>query len=193
MNKLIYLIALFLSVGIVGCEDNKDIWDNKPFVVKRNVEGIAFKFCLLNEQGQPATIFKKGENITFMFQIINKTGKTIYYNPYECAYANDFFTVIDVTGKTIGKSYEALPTENIGVVAYPFKNKDKYTFKVKWLHSEQKIVKGEDFLYRAIPKKPLREGNYYTFFTHKVKLYKTVNCEEFEIDEQTFKINFKVK
>ncbi len=196
MKTKLFLIALFLSMGMVGCDDkDKDqIWDNKPFVVERNIKGIVFKLCLLNEQGQPATVFRKGENITFLFQITNKTGKDFYYDAYECAYTYDFFSIIDTTtGKILGKSYEALPTEDIGIVAYPFNNKDKYTFKVKWLHSEQEIVKGVDFEYRPIQRRPLKAGKYCTTFTHKFKLFGTPKNKDLEINEQIFKINFEVK
>ncbi len=180
---------------MLSCDDKeeKQSWDSKPFAVERNVKGVAFKFCLLNEQGQPATVFRKGENITFQFQITNKTGRSFYYNAYECAYADDFFSVVDASGKTLGKSYESLPQTDIGIAAYPFNNDDKYTFKVKWLHSEQEIVQGEDFEYKIIKREPFKSGNYYTTFTHKFRLFGIPETKDLEIDEQVFKINFKVK
>ena len=93
------------------------------------INGIVCQLNLLNEQGVPATEFNQGENFTFYFQIKNETGKKLYYDPYECAYTDDFFAVFDSTGCSMGKSYECLTREAIGIGAYRFKEGAMYILR----------------------------------------------------------------
>lgn len=206
-RKMIILttIILFLMTGIIGCNDDMDLlkgdddlrWEISPDsdsnVIETKVNGIAFKFCLLNEQGEPATVFKDGENFTFYFQIKNETGKNFYYNAYECCWHNDFFTVMNSSGEEVGKSYEALNQSDIGIVAYPFSNNDSYTFKVPWIHPDESIVMGGNFGYRSIIREPLKSGNYYTEFVNNFKMFDLPGNEDIETGELHFKINFNVQ
>ncbi|RRD75624.1 hypothetical protein [Tannerella forsythia] len=192
------LLFLWITAGMTGCNKNDDqLWEISPYgkqtVIERKINGIAFKFCLLNEQGKPATVFKEGENFSFYFRIKNETGKNLYYNAYPCAYSDNFFSVSDSSGKIVGKSYEALPQTDIGIAAYPFNNNDSYTFKVAWLHSEKSIVQGGDFDYKSLKREHLKTGNYYTGFSHKFKLFPASGDKHIEIEDIHFKINFKIR
>ncbi|RRD62652.1 hypothetical protein [Tannerella forsythia] len=192
------LLFLWITAGMTGCNKNDDqLWEISPYgkqtVIERKINGIAFKFCLLNEQGKPATVFKEGENFSFYFRIKNETGKNLYYNAYPCAYSDNFFSVSDSFGKIVGKSYEALPQTDIGIAAYPFNNNDSYTFKVAWLHPEKSIVQGGDFDYKSLKREHLKTGNYYTGFSHKFKLFPASGDKHIEIEDIHFKINFKIR
>ena len=44
--------------------------DATPFI-SGNVEGINFKFCLLNEKGSPFTELLTGKNFSFYFELAN--------------------------------------------------------------------------------------------------------------------------
>ena len=192
------LLSLWITAGMTGCnKDDDPIWeispDGKQAVIERKINGLAFKFCLLNEKGEPATVFKEGENFNFSFRIKNETGKNLYYNAYPCAYSDSFFSVSDSSGKTVGKSYEALPQTDIGIAAYPFNNNDSYTFKVTWLHPEKSIVQGGDFRYKSLKRKPLKTGSYYTSFSHKFKLFPVSGDKHIETENIHFKINFKIR
>ncbi|MDO4703209.1 hypothetical protein [Tannerella sp.] len=192
------LLLLWITAGITGCnKDDDQLWeispDGKQAVIEQKINGIAFKFCLLNEQGKPATVFKEGENFTFYFRIKNETGKNFYYNAYPCVYAKDFFSIWYSSGKTVGKSYEAMAQEDIGIAAYPFNNNDSYIFKVSWVHPEESIVQGGDFRYRSLKRKPLKAGSYYTSFSHKFKLFPVSGGKHMETEDIHFKINFKIR
>jgi hypothetical protein len=45
--------------------------DGATSIIDGNIEGINFKFCLLDEQGRPFTEFLHGENFSFYFEMIN--------------------------------------------------------------------------------------------------------------------------
>ncbi len=79
-KKTLFLSLLFLwiTAGITGCnKDDDQLWeispDGKQTVIEQKINGIVFKFCLLNEQGKPATVFKEGENFSFYFLLNNIT------------------------------------------------------------------------------------------------------------------------
>ncbi len=80
--KISAFILLLALVG-AGCEkDDEQILEispaSKTAVIQKEVDGIEFKFCLLNEKGEPATVFKEGENFSFLFAMTNKSGKKLY-------------------------------------------------------------------------------------------------------------------
>ena len=73
-KKTLFLSLLFLwiTTGMTSCnKDDDQLWeispDGKQAVIERKINGLAFKFCLLNEKGEPATVFKEGENFSFYF------------------------------------------------------------------------------------------------------------------------------
>ncbi|MDR2126739.1 MAG: hypothetical protein LBP63_07910, partial [Prevotellaceae bacterium] len=71
---------LLILAGVVAC--GKENADNVDFheitigsanpVINYAANGIEFEFCLLNEQGEPSTIFNEGENFSFYFKIANR-------------------------------------------------------------------------------------------------------------------------
>ncbi len=200
MKKYIFFSAIVLLIfATLGCDEkDTDLILEIPFnsnniTIDKNINGITFKFWLLDEQGNSSNVFKEGENFTFYFQIKNETGKKFYYNPYECAYIKDLFSVVDYSGKTIGKSYRALPITDIGIAAYPFNNNDEYTFKVQWQHSNKSILTGGDFKYESIIQSPLKSGKYYTSFVHKFRFTDLDEGKDLETDDIKFKINFKIE
>ena len=191
------LLSLWITAGMTGCnKDDDPIWeispDGKQAVIEQKRNGIVFKFCLLNEQGKPATVFKEGENFSFYFQIKNETGKDCYCDIYQCANATDFFSISGSSGESVGKSYEALPQtlEGLGDL---FKHGNSYTFKVPWGHPEESIVQGGDFRYKSLKREPLKTGSYYTSFSHKFKLFPVSGDKHIETKDLHFKINFKIQ
>lgn len=85
MQKIILKISfifLFFSLMGAGCEKDGELLleispHSKSVVIQKEVDGIEFKFCLLNDQGEPATIFNEGENFTFSFSIKNNLEDTL--------------------------------------------------------------------------------------------------------------------
>jgi len=94
----ISFIFLLLSLMGAGCEKDEELlWeispDSKTAVIQQEVDGIEFKFCLLNEKGEPATVFNEGENFTFQFSLKNNTKEAIPFYDYGFYVTNDFFSV----------------------------------------------------------------------------------------------------
>lgn len=194
-KMIVWMSCLLLLLGVAGCE-KEGLWEISPdgnqTVIEQKINGLTFKFCLLNEKGKPAAVFKEGENFTFYFQIKNETKKKYYCDIYQCSYTNDFFSVMDSSGKRIGKSYEALP-QTLEGLGHLLNHRDSYTFKVTWNHPEESIVQGGDFRYKSIKKEPLKAGSYYTSFSHKFKLFPVSGDKRIETEELHFKINFKIQ
>jgi len=79
LHKIKYLLSIFLFI-FAGIECSSDILtkdsvseispQSKQQYIKQTVNGVTFKFCLLNEQGKEATVFNEGENFTFYFSIL---------------------------------------------------------------------------------------------------------------------------
>jgi hypothetical protein len=86
MNKIILkttAIMLILAGGFYSCaEENTDIREipigSANPVINYATNGIDFRFCLLNEEGQPSTIFNENENFSFHFSTINKRDELLY-------------------------------------------------------------------------------------------------------------------
>ena len=191
----ISFIFLFLSLMGAGCEkDDELLWeispDSETAVIQKEVDGIEFKFCLLNEQGEPATIFNEGENFTLQFSFKNNTPDTIVATP---GFINeDFFRVyqlLDSEQKDLGKPYDGIWCEFVAISNY-FKLKAKETggLQCPWVSLQGEdprpfcVSKTRDFLAR---------GDYFT----KIKLefhYKT-KSKELIIKDVFLKINFEIK
>ena len=96
--KLSVIILLFSFIS-AGCQKDDifelDIGDENAVILKE-IDGIEFKFCLLNEQGEPSTIFNEGENFTFQFSFKN-LGKDTIIVTTEFVY-DEFFRVYQVIG-----------------------------------------------------------------------------------------------
>lgn len=76
--KQIVFICLLIVVTY-GCQKEQDptvLWeiasDSKTSVIQKEGEGIEFRFCLLDEQGEPATVFNEEENFSFSFSFKNQ-------------------------------------------------------------------------------------------------------------------------
>ncbi len=83
MRKFIFFSAIALWLfAATGCDkEDEQIWeiypDRQQTVIEHKMNGIVFKFRLLNEQGKPATVFKEGENFTFSLSLNNITHSDI--------------------------------------------------------------------------------------------------------------------
>ena len=90
------LLSLWITAGMTGCnKDDDPIWeispDGKQAVIEQKRNGIVFKFCLLNKQGKPDTLFKEGDNFTFYFSLKNITQNDIFVSADFIN--NDFYRV----------------------------------------------------------------------------------------------------
>ena len=109
MKNFILLFIALLFIGMAACEDKTDdLWgeispDSKSQVIEKEIDGITFKFCLLNEQGKPATIFNEGENIIFSFSLKNNLKEDI---SIPTQFINDdFYRVYENNNIDMGKAW----------------------------------------------------------------------------------------
>ncbi|MDR0700655.1 MAG: hypothetical protein LBG28_15770, partial [Tannerella sp.] len=78
MNYMKFVFAI-LCVMMISCTrmdgDIDDIdcpaSENTGFVHIVRKDGVEFRLCLLNEQGEPSIVFKEGENFSFRFEMEN--------------------------------------------------------------------------------------------------------------------------
>jgi hypothetical protein len=167
---LLLLPLCFVLLG-AGCEDDDgilelQIGDENPVILKE-VSGVEFKFCLLNEQGEPATIFNEGENFTFLFSVTNKSGRKLYLD--NSFLDNSFCNVYTTKGKEIGKPYEFVSMFNIGQAALPLDVNDTYIINVPWKDNRESWSTLY-YSFKGLSKDLLPQGKYFTEFSHQFNL-----------------------
>jgi len=191
--KLSVIILLFSFIS-AGCQKDDifelDIGDENA-VIQKEVNGIEFKFCLLNEQGEPSTIFDEGENFTFQFSFKNLKEDTIIVTT---EFVDDeFFRVYQVIGTEHidkGKPWSGIwcdfsltPQELViskmdtGIISIPW-TVDRGTMSYSPLCSFK------------TKKKPLNIGRYQTSFD--LNFHYKIDRKERIIDDLKFKINFEI-
>jgi len=184
----ISVIFLFLSLMGAGCEKDEELlWEispnSKTAVIQKEVDGIEFKFCLLNEKGEPATVFNEGENFTFQFVIKNNLDTTIIFDN-SLFYVSGFCELKN--GKeNLGSSFKIVGIADIGDVAFSISPGMASTWEVLWIPENDEWSKG--FVsYKRNNLQYLPKGEYYTKFSHRF------NLGVVKTDLITFKINFKI-
>jgi len=81
--------------------------DGTQKVIKVEKNGIGIEFCLLNEQGEPATVFYEGEDFKFHLSITNNSAYKAIYMPigFGYGYIPDEFYVMNNFGDTICRPF----------------------------------------------------------------------------------------
>lgn len=183
------LIILSFSLLGMGCEKDKDIFelqigDEKCLI--KVVDGVEFKFCLLNEQGEPATVFNEGENFTFLFAVRNTRKDTLYFDRGIIG-LSDFCEVRNQSGEKMGSPFKKpVLQELIGRGAYPFQPQCEYVFGVPWMDSRQEWS-GWHGTFNSTNQSALPKSKYYTKFAYRF------NFGHLKTDLLSFKINFEIK
>ena len=72
MKKMLKFSVLSLLLISLSCAQHEDaLWEISPEsgvpVIEQTVDDIQFKFCLLNEFGEPSTVFNEGANFSIYF------------------------------------------------------------------------------------------------------------------------------
>lgn len=194
--KISAFLLLFSLMG-AGCEKNEELFweispDSKSAVIQKEVDGIEFKFCLLNEQGEPATVFSEGENFTFQFAIKNNRSGSLPYYDYGYYELDDFLAV-----KTDGKSYGQPfifkgynPTKELRwLISGDYYS---YNFMVPW-HDERDEWQLLWGFFEGARQPYLEKGTYYTQFAYKFTFGMPGKEPELKTGLISFKINFEIK
>jgi hypothetical protein len=200
--RLITFLLLLLPVCMVllgaGCEKDEDflelqIGDENPVIIKE-VNGVEFKFCLLNEQGEPATIFSEGENFTFLFAIKNRKSEHLPFYDYGY-YELDDFLAVRSEDKSYGqpfifKGYST--TKEIRWLLSDVSNELGYNFMVPW-HDERDEWQLHWGFFESTKQAFLEKGKYYTQFAYNFSFGMPDKEPELETGLISFKINFEIK
>jgi hypothetical protein len=195
---LIYTLLLPLCAAIFcGCEqDEIGPWeifpDSETTVVQNVVDGIEFRFGLLNEAGEAATVFNEGENFTFLFSIKNRKLREISYT-YEFI-VDDFYRVYRTSSNELidmGKPWTGIFCEFV-LTSHESRLKANSESQIKcpWVVTETNKP-GYPLCMGGESKDFLTVGEYVTSFDFDFH-YK-INNQEKSITGETFKINFKVQ
>ena len=206
-------IALILAVCFSSCLKNSEqefirdfYWEiprnSKKSVINNMVDGIEFKFCLLNEKGVPAIRFKQGENFSFHFEMINHRRDKLYHDDNDCEFRSIYFgRVISMGQDTICSKFRRHSICVLTLPPEPFYgkyNKMELTInwkdkQSKWFINENNEIEEELFYMHDLP-----IGEYYTDFskTFSFIYYTKDPCEpqrNYYVGPITFKINFKIE
>jgi hypothetical protein len=147
--RFVFLPLAVLFLTAAGCENgllgddkqkpNRHYWEveinDKKKMIEQTVKGIEFKFCLLNENSVPSTVFEEGENFFFYFTVKNTLHEKLYFDKDFMRF--DFHTfckVWEINGNSVGKPFVFRGIDKIGVGAYPFPQNETYAFKFPWLY-----------------------------------------------------------
>jgi hypothetical protein len=198
INKILLILPLlFAIIGITACDDKYEdttddlSWtispDSQAQVIEKEIKGIIFKFCLLNEQGKPATVFNEGENIIFSLSLKNNLRESISFSTEFIN--NDFYRVYGNKNTDMGKAwtgtwcefrYEKMEIELI--------TSETKELNCPWLLSN--IFQADYPLCKGNDMNPLPQGEYSTSLCFGF-IY-TIDGKQKSIKDIMFKINFKV-
>ena len=187
----ISFIFLFLSLMGAGCQrEEEEIFElqigDKNAVIQKEVDGVEFKFGLLNENGEPATVFREGENFTFHFSVKNNTTQDLFFDR-NVLLNSEFCTVYAMeNNKRIGTPFEGKYLYLIGRGAFQLVQGGIDSFEVPWEDNRDEWSHSS-ISFNSTHQKPLSKGSYYTGFTHQF------NFENVKTKALTFKITFEIK
>ena len=199
--KFVFLMLLSLIIiGMVGCENKLDelIWeiyvDSDTSVIEKEINGINFKYSLLNAQGQPATVFNEYENFSFHLSVTNKTKEKLYFFP-DFAYQenNGFCEIFSSKNETRGKAFTFLGYDKIGIGAYPFEIGDSVVFEQPWVDNRDSVWRWKYGYYQSNYQESLPSDNYFTKFS-SIFQFKHENTGAVYLSTNIiFKINLSIK
>ncbi len=208
MKKIIQIFFLFLIIFLaISCQKESIelelTIDEEQKVITVEKNGIEIEFCLLNEQGEPATVFKEGEDFTFHLAIINniKSYEAVYMplcNGCGYGYIPDEFYVMTSNGDTIGRPFFFRGAVYMLFDCPVIKKGESFVLDIPWTENRDNWPICTLYAHGS-KNTPLEKGIYYTSFTHKfcfrdASLHGSGKPEEYVCtDNVSFKINFEIK
>jgi hypothetical protein len=193
---MLLCICLSLSVGCDKEDDeNWEIYPNSNNkVIEKEIDGIVFKFCLLDENGLPQTTFKEKENFSFYFSVKNNRNEKLYFYPgFAYSNENDFCKVYSRSENDNGRPYIFKGADLIGTGAYPIDSGEICVFKQSWSDNRISTWKWKFGNYESAGKELLISGDYFTRFQYYFQFERTDDKPILRIDTLRFKINFKIQ
>jgi hypothetical protein len=194
-----FLLLLPLCVVLLGAGcDDENLWeispDSKSSIIQKEVDGIEFKFCLLNEDGEAATVFNEGENFSFHFSVINNRNEKLYFYPgFAYSNDNDFCRIYDSADKNLGKPFNFIGVELIGIGGFPFDTSEAYIFEQLWEDNRDTIWHWHHGNYESTKPGLLTVGNYHTGFKYRFEFARSNDAPTLYTDTLSFKISFEIQ
>ena len=191
----ISFIFVLMSLMVAGCKKEEEtLLEISPQsispIIQKEVKGVEFKFCLVNEEGEPATVFKEGENFTFQFSIKNKTAQAIPFYDYGFYTTDDFFSVRS-EGEDFGKPFKFIGFSLTKELRYILS--DGYAnFIVPW-HEERIEFQAMHGIFEGLKQPYLKKGKYFTQFTYNFTFGDPNKKPDIKTGMFNLKINFEIK
>lgn len=185
---------LLFCLAISGCTLDEYIYgvvvENQNGVLKKAIHGVEFSFCLLNEKGMPAIIFKEGENFSFQLKIKNNTSEALPFNDFGFYNTYDFLMVKSVSGY-VGKPVKFL-RHDTSVQAQEIAPGASETFMVAWHEERGEFLEMHSY-FEGLHQPHLPKGIYSTKFTYNFRFAYPDKAPVMETGKMTFLINFEIK
>ncbi|UCG26959.1 MAG: hypothetical protein JSV24_08255, partial [Bacteroidales bacterium] len=179
--------------------------DGKQKVITAEKNGLGIEFCLLNENGEPATIFEEGENFKFHLAIINNVEPdTSMYIVSEFLRNPELFMVFSSTSDTIGKPVSLFILFKRGDAMNRIKQGEKWVLEIPWHETRGTEIPFDlyntIFVFQAsfigLNQPSLSKGIYYTEFTQQFCLGQHLPLSQNEFactNKLRLKINFEIR
>lgn len=210
-HQMLYLLPIALILSLLSCQKESIEQSaieltiegvQKVITVENN--GVGIEFCLLNEKGEPATIFQEGENFKFHLTIINHVEPdTAMYIVSDFIHNEALFKVLDRTEITIGKPWEKSMCLEISDGVNQIYAGEKWIIESPWFETRvfdgtngSDNIKYLQCYYSGLNMKPLPIGKYFTELSQQFCLgrYLPHPYNEFVCtDRITLRINFKIE
>ena len=209
MIQIFYLISAVYMVTIMSCQKESTEAENElNKVITAEKNGLGIEFCLLNENGEPDTVFQEGENFRFHLAIINNVEPdTSMYIVSDFLKNPDLFMVFRSPYDTVGRPMELKGLFARTDAGNEIKKGEKWVMEIPW-HETRGTEEPYDMynliiyfqvLYIGLNQPPLSKGVYYTELTEIFCLRRYANSPDYEnepivcTDTLELKINFEIK
>ena len=213
MKTIIQIFYLFtaLAVTVMSCQKEpiepvtELAIDSEQKVVAVEKNGIGIEFCLLNEKGEPATVFNEGENFRFRLAITNNVEPdTAMYIESDFLRNPSLFMVFSSADDTIGQPAEWHGMLKISDVTNQIKLDEKWDFEIPWREirgtevpfDHHNLIRVFQHYFMGLNRQVLSKGKYYTKFMQQFYLGRYLphpQSESVYTDTLTLKINFEIK
>jgi hypothetical protein len=179
--------------------------DGKQKVLNVEKNGVGIEFCLLNKNGEPATVFQEGENFKFHLAIINNVEPdTSMYIVSEFLRNPALFMVFRSVYDTIGKPVRLYIFYKRGDAMNRIKQGEKWYMEIPWHETRgtempfdlYNLINAFQAWFIGLDQPPLSKGTYYTEFTQQFCLGQHLPLSQNEFactDKLRLKINFEIK
>jgi hypothetical protein len=167
------VMPLLILISAFSCFDKES--PNHP---------VEVRFDLLNESGEPSSIFKEGEDIIFRYSIINNSSNPVTVNNFQEVLGNNFMLVLEsyqgddgaMRKKVIGYPYDGIKIIDVfglEIVAY-----DTLVMQASWKGKmvNTEFVHGFDIGYKS-DRTSLSLGSYLVEFEHTITFAKYENIQ----------------